>query len=501
MTEKQSYSPGDVVDISYMLMDQMKAPIAQGKVNVQIFYNDPSDGEQIIDEFYAASDVNMMEGDLLKQRTTWNVPKTAKEGKYTVKTYFIVGDFFNLAGISVLAYGPPGVPGELTSFEVKNPGESSAIYYLKNATTVNGQEYLFASPTQVYDTGNLVIKTKLVNNGPAKTVTVKMNAYEWADLTGKAIQENSVEKTINLQATGAEDITYDISNLPPAAYEIRLSAESGDEKSLMKLRLPVTGVKGRFIYLGLDKFPLAKDTDTKAFACYSQSADYGTAFNGTIKIEILDEQGNQIYQEESGTLRISSTPPQGKVSSFMPAKDTSVLTLKATMYDENKILQDTISIRYDYSKFASSKGKLSIEIDKKTYQPGDELAYMVSYTDKNGAPLNGKILAYLTGPKGKIIATVPDNVISGQYKGKFTLPNKEGTYTITVRETQKDLEADASIITGATGPEITTTIPEEIVPVTTYPEPKKTDQLDYLPIIGAAAVLLIMIVILTRRKK
>jgi hypothetical protein len=48
MTEKNSYSPGEVVDISYMLMAQMKAPIAQGKVDMQIFYNDPSDGEQML---------------------------------------------------------------------------------------------------------------------------------------------------------------------------------------------------------------------------------------------------------------------------------------------------------------------------------------------------------------------------------------------------------------------------------------------------------------------
>lgn len=501
MTEKKSYLPGDEVDISYMLMAQGKAPIAQGKVDVQIFYNDSSDGEQLIDEFYAAQDINMMSGDLLKQRTKWTVPKKAKSGTYLVKTYFIVGDFFNLAGVSVLPYGPPGVPGELTSFEVKSQGDASTLYFQKEGTTVNGKPYAFASPPEVYNTGPLVIKTKLANFGPAKKASIKMSAYEWSDLAGEAVKGKTIEKTIDLADNEAEEIIYDISGLPPAAYEVTLSAQSGDEKSIMKLRLPVTGINGRLIYMGLDRFPLKKGESTTAFACFSQSADYGTTFTGTLKLEVLDEEGNQVFQEESGAFDIKATPPQGRASAFTPNKDLNAATLKATLYDADKNVQDSFLLVYDYSKYKSAEGKLIIGIDKRMYRPGDELTYVLTYTDKNGAPLKGRAISYLTGAGGKIISTTPDIEISGQYKGSFKLPDADGTYKITVRETLRDIKAEASITTGSEQ-QASTTVPEKSDTTTSLPEPvKKTEQPDYVPIVIAGIVLLAIIAVLARRKK
>jgi len=47
------------------------------------------------------------------------------------------------------------------------------------------------------------------------------------------------------------------------------------------------------------------------------------------------------------------------------------------------------------------------------------------------------MIAYLTDNNGRIIATAPDIAINGQYRGSFKLPEKDGTYTITARETEK----------------------------------------------------------------
>ena len=503
ITDKTSYSPDEEMTISCKLTSEMKAPIVQGSIRVQVFYNDPKEGEQIIDEFFAAKDLNMMTGDTLNQRYAWRIPKNAKDGKYTIKTYFVVGDYFNLAGISVLPYGPPGVPGELTTFSVNGTATPSRIYWSKEATRVNGKPYEFAAPSEVHANGSLTIKTRLVNEGPAKKANVTINIYEWADLVEKPLSLHSMEKTINLETDGSQEVEYSVSGLNPTAYEVRLSAESPDEKSIMKLRLPVAGVKGRFIYLGLDRFPLAKDMPATIFACYSQSADLSTSFNGSIRIEVLDEGGNQLFNEDTGAIEIISTPPQGKKTTFKAGSNLRKVTLRGSMYDENNTLQDVVSMVYDYSKFSGVQGTLAVSTEKKSYAPGEDMSYTVSFIDNMGSPLEGKFLTYLTDEKDKVISIAPEEQMNGNNVNKFIAPNKEGNYKISVRELIKDVKADLLLeVKALMPPEPTTTVYD----VTTtraepQPQPEKPAAPDYLAIAAFAALIIIAIVLIRRQKK
>ena len=272
----------------------------------------------------------------------------------------------------------------------------------------------------------------------------------------------------------------------------------------MKLRLPVSGVKGRFVYLGLDKFPLTKGEPTTIFACYSQSADYGTTFNGTITLVVLDEQGNQIYKEDSNTFEIKSTPPQGKTATFVPDKDTTNLVLKATMYDDKNNLQDTVMIPYDYSKFTGTKANLTIDTPKKTYMPGDTIAYSVSYADEKNRPLNGKILVYFSGPNGKLLETTPDIEIAGKYSGNYKIPDKEGIYSITARETAKDIKETIEInVTMQTLPTQTTEPATEETTTTeiTQTQPQGPQQMNTIIWAAAGLILVILIALSIRRKK
>jgi hypothetical protein len=509
MTDKATYYPGEEATISYILLSQMKAPIVEGTVRVQVFYVDKSDGDQIIDEYFAAKDINMMQGDAVRQRSFWKVPKTAKAGTYLVKTYFIVGDYFNLAGISVLPYGPPGIPGDVTSFNVSNTEEYSRVYLSKKDTTVNDAPYEFARPAEIHESGDFSIKTRIVNEGPAKRVTFKANVYEWADLVEKPLKEYVMEKEIDLPANGSHEVSYNISGLDPSAYEIRLSAESEDVKSLMKLRLPVTGVKGRFIYTGIDKFPLSKDQEVKIFACYSGSTDYGTNFNGTIKVQILDAQGNILYDEISNPMEIRSTPPQGKDTLFKSPKDLNQLTLKAEMYDDKNNLQDSVTMTYDNSRFPGVRGILNLTIAKKTFSPDEDMTYTITYTDSKGIPLRGKMVTYLTDLKGKILDTTSSVDVNGQYSGKFNYPGGIGVYKITARETLHDLMAE-TILTVSDTPETTiapATLKESeetktTMEITPYEEeaPKKdNNQMIAAGILFIAAIAILLFI--ERRKK
>ncbi len=504
ITEKTSYAPGDTVVISFAPLSQMDAPVVEGSVLLQVFYNDESDGEQMLDEFFAAKDINLMKGGIIKEKYSWTLSKNAKSGTYTVKAYFIVGKTFNLAGLSVLPYGPPGVPGELTTFEVKG-GTPSRIYYSKKDTTVNGEAYEFAAPVKVRDKGDISVKTKIVNEGPAKKVNLYLQTFEWADVTGVPIAADTFEGVIDLPENGAEDVSYNVSGLAPATYEIKLSAQSGDETSIMKLRMPVTGIKGRLIYLGADSFPLKKGQPATLFACYSGSSDYSTIFNGSLDIEVLDDKGTVIYKESGGPFEVLSTPPQAKTASFTPQVDMNYMTVVATLYDDKNNIQDTQTVTYDYSRFKGIPAGLTLASPKASYAPGDPIPYKVEYKDDKGTALTGKIVVYLTNEENRIVDAATDVSIAGEYSGEFK-GQPDGKYKITARELTQDKKAEDLItVEEQKAPSATTSTVQETTPTTSTTETAPPNAKDngnsvYWPLIGGL-VLLVAIFLLIRMRR
>ena len=496
MTEKVSYSPGDDVDVSYNLFSQMESPIVEGSVRVQIFYNDPVRGEQMIDEFFTGRDINLRHKDVVGKKFTWTVPKGAKAGEYTIKTYFVVGGFFNLAGLSMLPYGPPGVPGDMTSFTVGS-STTSRIYFSKGDTYVNNKKYEFGAPVGVLESKPLTIKTKLINEGPAKQVNIKLRIYGWDDLTEEPLDQHTVEKTISLEANGAGDITYELPTLASATYEIKFIAESSEEKSILKLRIPISGANGRFIYAGIDKFPLTKDQETTLFICYSNSADYSSVFNGKGTLEILDEEGNSVFKENYGPFEVLATPPQGKKVSFKPTKNLNYIVLKADMYDDKGNLHDQVSLVYDYSRFANVPANIGVELSGDRINSGESISYTVSYNDDLGMPLKGKFLVYLIDPDGKIIHTVSDKDISGSFKGDIGVSGKSGQYKLTVRELTHDLKAEGSFTVG--GEVIaTTTLPKT---ATTTPPDEEQEGTNYWLVGLILIIVIIAILWMSKTKK
>jgi len=128
MTDQRSYSPGEPIVILYSVLSQTETPITEGAVRMDVFYDDPVDGEQLIDEFYASGNISLLKGDQVDKRTSWDVPSGARNGNYTIKAYFIVGGYFNLAGLTGAPYG---APAELTYFEVKGQTNPDTLYWSK----------------------------------------------------------------------------------------------------------------------------------------------------------------------------------------------------------------------------------------------------------------------------------------------------------------------------------------------------------------------------------
>lgn len=494
-SEKISYAPGEEVILSYNLVNLMSMPVVEGRVRVQIFYVDPNEDEQIIDEFFAFENLNLMPNDILQQEIKWKVPSGAKSGRYEAKVYFLVKDL-NLAGLSFMAYGTTGIPGALTEFNVKNSVAESRIYFSKKETKINNKPYEFVGYLFSRNSEPLKIETKIFNEGKAKEVTLKLMTYSWDDVNEKPLDEYTIEKKISIGENSNELISYELPALGPGVYELKFLALSGEEKSILKLRVPISGAKGRFLYLTLDKFPLNANEKTKAFVCFSNSADKVTTFNGKISLELKDRDGKIIFSEKTSAFEIFSDP-MGKFFEFTPKDSYTKLTLNAKLLDENEKTHDEISLDYDYSKFSNIPKRLMLSTEKKKFKFGEEIPYTLTYTDNDGRNLKGKFLLYLLNEEGTILDMV-EKEINGEFKGKFMPINKAGNYRITARELVKDIKIETDFKVGYEEAQITT---EGKIVTTTLPRTEEMPIANLIIWILIVISLIYLVVFFIRKKK
>lgn len=441
-TERTSYSPGDTVKIIYDLKSNMKAPIVEGFTRVQIFYMDPEKGEEMIDEFFTSKDIYLMQNDSIRQKIEWKIPMGVKDGEYVAKIYLLVGDMFNLAGLSIVPYGPPGVPGDMTTFRVVNGG-NSRIYFDKDTAYLNEKLYVFGDFVPILSSNdNIKITVDLVNEGGKKDVDVELKIYEWDDLTEEPMEEYTILKTITLNENGRENIVFETPPLEPNAYEVKFTAVSGEEKSILKMRFGVAGSKGRFIYAGLSDFPLEPEKTYTVFICISNAADHVSSFTGKGIVILRDENGDVIYRGDFGPLEIPPTP-MGLIENFSVSKRVKKATLTIELQDSNGITVDKTQLLYDYSKFPNIPTQLRLKIDKDVYTKGEMIHYTVDYS-ANDFPLDGNLLIYFIKPDGTVMYTkeVP---ISGTYTGKIKVVGNDGVYILKVRELTHDLVDKRSI--------------------------------------------------------
>jgi hypothetical protein len=484
--EKVTYSQKDTVKVTYTISNEFGSPLVAGDVKVLVMYRAPNDvdrieDDDIIDDLIVQKDVNLQSGDKYTGTFEWKIPSKAKPGVYAVNAYFPVKKKFNIAGLTFYT----AVPGATTTFEV-NGDSYEQILIDKNSTTFNGKRYMFRAPIPMVEpNAQIGIKAKLLNPDK-KNVVVTYELYKWDDIETKL---DSYTKTETVSDT--KDLDYTVSNLPVGVYVARITASSGDMKSILKVRFYLKGALGRFIWVGLGSFPLMNGDSSKVGFCLSNSAvdpgDASVQFNVSGTITVLDESGNKIL-EEKYTAPLTAAI-SGKRINFSAAKQVTKATVKASMYDDKGALMDEVEIVYDYSKFLNIEKKFSLSASDTAK---DTLSYSVSYADKYQDALSGEAVVYLIAPDGKVAALNQDR-ISGNLNGAFDLAGMvDGTYTLKAVEPNEHLSDLKTVtISSVEKPQVTTTLQEE--PATTIAEPVLETKTDNTLMIVAVVVLVLAI--------
>lgn len=446
--EKESYTAGDNVTFFYTISNPMEIPITDTAIRVQVLYSgenlDRLEGDDLIDEFFAIKNINLNPGDTYSGEFVWKIPEEIKSGTYLANFYLASEDKFNLAGLSFI----PNVLGAGTKFDVSSSYEN-LLRFDRNATYVNDEQYKFRAFPPTFSPGDeLTITTDLINEGNAKDVEVLYQVFRFDDLDpSEEITAYSKSETVSLQDNSKLPISFNLKNLETNAYHVKLTATTENYKSILILRLPVGGELGKFVFLGMNKFPITSGNTSGVFCLTNVGGNPGdeeAQFKGNVKIELLDKDEN-ILIEGVDKVDIDGTV-SGHMFNFDSEEFYSYAILNATLYNENGI-HDQMVIIYDYSKFWNITRLFDVNMLTPTIKTGDNLRFLVSFKDEFGGSLEGDIFSYVSDSSGKIITTIEEKSFKGSKEFKIPANFPSGEYELTVIEKkfEKSLSKEFSV--------------------------------------------------------
>jgi hypothetical protein len=497
--DKVAYAPGDNASINYKLENAFGSPLVEGGVKFLLTYQGPGmvnrleDGD-ITNEFFALRDLNLEAGGKYNGVFVWKVPENVKPGMYTLRAFFIVKDKVNIAGLTFM----PIVSASSTSFEIDG-ADKGFFMFDRNKTYFNGKNYLFRAPIPALSPSEKVNIKAFLNNPNKDDVTVSYELYSWDDLETKYAEYDKSETV-----SDSKELSYDIAGLPSGVYSAKLTASGIGLKSILKVRFYVSGDKGRFAWLGLDRFPLTEKDNSSISFCYFNSAsvpgDATKKYAARLELTVSDESGNALLREEYRTENLTALLAGGIVS-FLPPRQMTKLKIRGRIYDDKENLADDLEIVYDYSKFQNANRIFELSAPEKA---ADSLTYDVKYADEYADPLDGSLVVYLSGPDGRVLK-LNEAIFSGKYSGVFSLADLPiGVYSLKAVENIKSLKSEKIVHITKTGEQTQTTVAEvtETTPPEASADPGAGNFL-WVPILGALVLLIITLVVvkISKNKK
>ena len=325
-TDKADYVPGNNIYYDGYVTNNNTFPITEGRVRLQIFYHVNNTAEYMMDEFFVAENLYIKPGETKTFGGSWKVPVTAKAGEYQFEGYYII-DQFNMAGVSFLR----GFAGDMTKFNIM--GGSDLLYIDTQNIIVNGFNIdLHLYQPDIGPNDSISVSVPLVNEGSETVSKINYKLYSWDD-TRKDFLVSEQDDYITIPENSETMLNFVSGPLNPTAYLLKIEAKDGKNNNILKLRLPVRGKKVKTNFLGIDKFPIKKGDKITVFVALSSSADYLSNVTTEINLSIIDENGNEIFNDSINGEEIS-WQIVGYETTFKADKSYNKLTLISEISDD-----------------------------------------------------------------------------------------------------------------------------------------------------------------------
>jgi len=356
--DKSVYMPGESVSFSGELTNENNYPVVDGYVFIRVSKSNSSyetDWHDAIDEFVALEKVTLDAGAEKRIDFEWNVPNVSS-GDYRADYFFSVGKKYNLGGLPFTNEVTIGS----SEFQIIADGEE-AISLVRSETKVNGQKYAHIGNWPKIKAGEKAEITQPLKNSfsAPKQVNISYDLYWWDSLDEKDKIASKSER-LTVPANGTIDLSYLIPEMKDSVYMLKITAQSGSQKSIVNIRLTSDQDHPRLNYPGLTKFPLQKDASFDLFSCFHNTSP--TKTSGSVNIILEDSEGKNVGQlEYNGAIAGEMTA----VKKSLTAQQTYFwLKLTATLQDKDGKTLETYETVYDCAKLESDECKTALATQK-----------------------------------------------------------------------------------------------------------------------------------------
>jgi len=353
--DKLRYSAGDTAHFITTIKNNNPYPLVEGGVLAQVYWlnteSGGTQGDNLIDEFWVMEGLTLDKNQGYPLAFSWKIPKRAVDGYYYVALFFQVKKSFNMSGLPFIN----NVYGGSAGFTIENGLEKAPFYFDRNTVRLQGAEQMLRNFSQSFTEGEeITYAVSLKNPNSEKTSSyVEYSLFDW-DQTGEEnlLAEFTKKEFLEIDAESQTDASISLAGLKPGAYLLKIYSESNAWYSSINLRFSVEGEKGRFVFSGLDKFPLAEGDGFTLFSCFSNSTDWFSNFGGRVEIELT--AGGEVIgtAEYSGEI----TPKIIAVKEDLTAgKEYDKALLTSRIYGSDNELDQEITVEYDFAKFRTQE--------------------------------------------------------------------------------------------------------------------------------------------------
>jgi hypothetical protein len=202
------------------------------------------------------------------------------------------------------------------------------------------------------------IEYKIAFKNPNNTATgalVEYELYDWdSSMETNLMEKYSKKQVLSVPANSSTDAIISFEGLKAGAYLLKIKAQANMWNTMINLRFSVEGNKGRFVFSGLDKFPLKEGDKFTMFGCFSNSTDWFSEFDGKAEILLVDHDTKKVIDkiEYSGKITPKIIADKKELTAN---KDLYAVDVVSKIYDDKGELDQEITIVYDFAKFQTKE--------------------------------------------------------------------------------------------------------------------------------------------------
>lgn len=355
---KDEYLSGETITFKGELNNENNYPIVDGNVFARVSQTNPnytSEGQFIIDEIIALKDISLDANQIKPVQFDWTIPVDAKKGDYRIDFFFSVGKKFNLGG---LPFTNEVIVG-FTQFKVESTNLAS-VSFDKSQTQVNKEKYNHIGNLPVIEKGQAVEIIQPITNTYAedKNTTITYDLYFWDSLNEKDILSSKTEEVI-IPANGSIELKYSIDQMSDSVYYLKITATTGNEKSIVNIRLASEQIHPRLNYPAITKFPIRKGDSLTLFSCFHNTSGQ-VSNNNKLTLALYDKNDELVDQLEY----------QGDITGAMMADKKDIvaednydyLKLKANLYNSQNEIIDEYETIYNCQDINKDKCEKKAEL-------------------------------------------------------------------------------------------------------------------------------------------